>query len=187
MDTPKLDIIKLIEKNPLTRLNQNYQNKLINKIKNNFAETQQQLFVASFYCYLNHNSKNDFIIDLDNVWKWVGFSRKDHAKVLFKKHFTDGIDYKILVPQSQNQYLHGGQNKEQILMTINTFKKFCLKAATSKSDEIHDYYIKLEELIQETINEESQELKLQLENKNEEIKNQKVIERQNILLQRGLF
>ena len=36
----------------------------------------------------------------------------------------------------------GGQNKEQILMNINTFKKLCLKAGTKKADEIHDYYIK---------------------------------------------
>ena len=26
-------------------------------------------------------------------------------------------------------------------MTINTFKKFCLKAGTKKADEIHDYYL----------------------------------------------
>ena len=26
-------------------------------------------------------------------------------------------------------------------MTINTFKKFCLKAGTKKTDEIHDYYL----------------------------------------------
>ena len=32
------------------------------------------------------------------------------------------------------------------------FKSFCLKAGTKKADEIHDYYIKLEELIQEVIN-----------------------------------
>ena len=71
------------------------------------------------------------------------------------------------------------------MMTINTFKKFCLKAATKKADEIHDYYIKLEELLHEIINEESQELKLQLENKDKEyidkLKKQKIIERQNIL------
>jgi hypothetical protein len=75
--------------------------------------------------------------------------------------------------------------EEQIMMTINTFKKFCLKAATKKADEIHDYYIKLEELLHEIINEESQELKLQLENKDKEyidkLKKQKIIERQNIL------
>ena len=60
-----LDIVKLIEKNPITRLSKNYQNNLINKIKSKFSEGQQQLFVASFFCYLNYNSKNEFIIDLD--------------------------------------------------------------------------------------------------------------------------
>ena len=59
--------------------------------------------------------------------------------------------------------LHGGQNKETILLTVNTFKKFCLKAGTSKADEVHDYYIKLEELLNETINDESNELRRQLE------------------------
>ena len=84
MATP-LDIVKLIEKNPITRLSKDYQNNLINKIKSKFSEGQQQLFVASFFCYLNYNSKNEFIIDLDNVWKWIGFSRKDPAKVVIDK------------------------------------------------------------------------------------------------------
>jgi hypothetical protein len=157
------DIIKLIEKNPITRLTKNYENKLIEKIKNQFTESQQQLFVGSFYCYLNYNSKNDFVIDLDNVWKWVGFIRKDPAKRLLIKFCIENIDYRVLHPKVENPL--GGRLNEQILMTINTFKKFCLKAGTKKADEIHDYYINLEELIQETINEESQELKNQLEEK----------------------
>ena len=56
-----LDIVSLIEKNPITRLSNNYQNDFINKIKQNFTEDEQQLFVANFYCYLNYN-KNEFII-----------------------------------------------------------------------------------------------------------------------------
>ena len=40
----------------------------------------------------------------------------------------------------------------------------CLKAGTKKAEDIHEYYIKLEELLQEVLNEESNELKLQLEN-----------------------
>ena len=86
---------------------------------------------------------------MDNIWKWIGFSRKDHAKVALKKNFIENIDYIILLPQprKQNQNEHGGNNKEQILININTFKKFCLKAGTKKADEIHDYYIKLEEII----------------------------------------
>ena len=38
-----------------------------------------------------------------------------------------------------------------------------------KADEIHDYYIKLEELLQEMMNEESVELRLQLENKKNQV------------------
>jgi hypothetical protein len=137
MATP-LDIVKLIEKNPITRLSKNYQNNLINKIKSKFSEGQQQLFVASFFCYLNYNSKNEFIIDLDNVWKWIGFSRKDPAKVVIDKNFVKDVDYKIVFQQPLEN-LKGGRPQEQILMTVNTFKKFCLKAGTKKADDIHEY------------------------------------------------
>ena len=58
----KLNIVQLIEKNPITRLTKSYQNKFIEKIRTNFTETQQQLYVSSFYLYLNH-SKDDYIID----------------------------------------------------------------------------------------------------------------------------
>ena len=156
----ELDIIKLIEKNPITRLSNTYQNKLINKIKNNFNDLQQQLFVTSFYCYFNY-SKNDYIIDLDNIWKWLDFSRKDPAKRLLEKYFILDIDYKIVSHQSVEN-LNSGRPNEQILLTINSFKKFCLKAGTKKANEIHDYYIKLEDLIHETLNEETDELRNQL-------------------------
>jgi len=167
-----LDIVELIENNPITRLNNTYQNKLITKIKNKFTDTEQQLFVSSFYCFLNYNQREDFVIDLDNVWKWIGFSQKIKGKTLLEKHFVVDIDYKILLSRSaqQDTHTHGGHNKETILMNIRTFKLFCLKAGTKKAEQIHEYYIKLEETLQEVIQEESDELKLQLENKDNELK-----------------
>ena len=97
----QINIIQLVEKNPITRLSKEYENSLINKVKNGFSETQQQMFLASFYCYLNYDSKKDFIIDFDNVWKWTGFSRKDPAKRLLEKYFTPEIDFKIIFRQSE--------------------------------------------------------------------------------------
>ena len=44
-----LNIVDLIEKNPIIKLSASYNNKLINKIKEDFTDTQQQLFVSSFY------------------------------------------------------------------------------------------------------------------------------------------
>ena len=45
----ELNIVELIEKNPITKLSNNYNNKLLNKIKEKFNEEQQKLFVSSFY------------------------------------------------------------------------------------------------------------------------------------------
>ena len=170
------NIVELIENNPVTRLSNTYQNKLITKIKTNFTDDEQQMFVASFYCYLNYNSKTDFVIDLDNVWKWLGFSTKQKAKELLEKNYTLNKDYKLSLNQQVKQTTNtkGGHNKESFMMTIKTFKKFCLKACTKKADQIHEYYIKLEETLQEIIQEESDELKLQLEQKDKLLENTKL-------------
>jgi hypothetical protein len=96
--TEQFNIIKLIEKNPITHLSKDYQNELITKIKTHFTNNEQQLFVASFYCFLSY-TKNDFVIDLEDIWKWIGFSRKDPAKRLLEKYFILDIDYKIVFHQ----------------------------------------------------------------------------------------
>jgi hypothetical protein len=41
----ELDIVSLIEENPITKLSGIYHNKLITKIKEKFNDTQQQMFV----------------------------------------------------------------------------------------------------------------------------------------------
>jgi hypothetical protein len=170
------DIVKAIEKSPITRLqNKKYESKLINKIKDIFSDSQQQIFVASFYAFLNYNSKTDFVIDFDDVWKWTGYNRKNDAKRILTKHFIVEVDYQLKKPATEvavagffkpiaDKNLGGaGLNRETIMLSVNTFKKFCLKSNTKKADEIHDYYIKLEELLHETLNEESNELRLQVQ------------------------
>jgi phage anti-repressor protein len=172
----ELNIVDLIENNPITKLNgNNYQSKMVTKIKEKFSGFEQQMFVSSFYCFLNYNSKTDFVIDLDSVWKWMGFSQKDAAKRVLDKNFIVEHDYKVLVHQPVDQKKgRGGHNKEIIMLTVKTFKSICLKAGTKKADEIHEYFIKLEETLQEIIQEESTELKLQLEQKETELQNEKI-------------
>ena len=116
-----LNIINLIENNPIARLSNTYQNKLLTKIKEKFTDSEQQLFVSSFYCYLKYENDNDFIIDLDDIWKWLGFQCKYNSKRLLEKYFTLDKDYKILLSQSAEQSNHtkGGHNKETIMLTIN--------------------------------------------------------------------
>lgn len=157
-------MVDLIENNPITKISNTYQCKLLQKIKDNFTDMEQQMFVASFYGYLNYNSKTEFVIDLDTIWEWLGFTTKYSAKRILEKQFTINIDYKpLLIFKDEQTKGRGGHNIQKIMMTIKTFKSLCLKAGTKKADQIHDYYIKMEEILQETIGEECTELKLQLE------------------------
>lgn len=183
-----VDIVNLIESNPITQLTGKYQSKLVEKVKNNFTNYEQQLFLSSFYCYLKYDSKNDFVIDLDNVWKWLGFQQKYHAKYLLEKQFNINNDYKIFAPEASGakKDTRGGHNKEIIMLNIDTFKKFCLKAGTKKADEIHDYFIKLENIMFEITKEESEELKKQLTQlediKNKETEEKLIKQKEKILL-----
>lgn len=166
---PTLNFVDLIENNPVTKLSHTCNGIMLAKIKNTFSAFEQQLFVSSFYCYLNYNPKTDFVIDLDDVWKWIGFSNKANSKRMLEKNFTIDADYKLLLFSADEQSLgakkdaRGGHNIKKIMLTVKTFKSLCLKAGTTKADEIHDYYMKMEEILQEAVQEESAELKQQLQ------------------------
>ena len=182
----ELNIVELIEKNPIARLSNVYNNKLLTKIKENFTSFEQQVFVSSFYCYLNYDKNTDFVVDLDNVWGWLGFNQKVKSIALLEKHFKLDVDYKksafptgkapsdqessalqfggaLLETEKAKQ--NGGQNKQTIMLTIKCFKSLCLKAQTKKASEIHEYYMKMEEVIHKIVEEETDELRLQLEQK----------------------
>jgi hypothetical protein len=194
-----LNVVNLIEKTTITKLSGSYNNRLLQRIKDHFTESQQQIFVTSFYCYLNYNQTTDFVIDLDDIWEWLGFNQKVKAKSLLERHFMLDTDYKVLLSHAGKQTNdgRGGHNKEVFMLNVKTFKLFCIKAGTKKADEIHEYFIKLEELLHQVIQEESDELKKQLEQKGNQILDienrnkeaytkllqEKAQERQRVLLQ----
>ena len=144
---------------------------LISLIKSNFNKDDMQLFDLNYKIYTtNKNNLNDFIVDFDEVWKWIGYNKKSDAKkVLINiKSLVENKDYKVLRQAPQNL---GGRPSELILLTINCFKKFCLKASTQQSEKIYDYYIKMEDIITKYI-----------ENKNNEIieNNKKLLQLKDI-------
>jgi hypothetical protein len=148
-----MELQKLISDNPLNDF-MNHEN-LIIQLNSEFNSDEQKQFVMHFYLYQKYDKTTDFIIDLDKIWEWLDFAKKCNAKTLLQKNFIQDVHYKILTPQQQEQKTNednrGGHNKEIIMMTINTFKSFCLKARTTKAAEIHEYYIKLEDIIMSSL------------------------------------
>ena len=181
----QLNIVELIETNPITKLSDTYNIKLLTKIKSCFSGQEQQLFVSSFYCYLNYD-KNEFVVDLDHVWIWLGFSQKIRAREVLERHFAIDIDYTNFAPPiggakdtqsfafstekaKLDDEKRGGHNYKKIMLTIKCFKSLCLKAQTKKAGEIHEYYMKLEEVLHEVMEEEAIEFKTQLTQKSLEL------------------
>lgn len=154
----------------------NFDNYLISKL--NTEEEKQFSLHFKLYLDYEYNNINSFPIDFDNVWKWCQFTQKIHAKRLLLKFFKENKDYIIKqeneellrnVPQqffpneNDNRINNGGHNKETIMLSVNTFKEFCMRASTTKAKEIRDYYIKLEQIF-------FLYMKEQLENKDKEVK-----------------
>ena len=156
-----VDIMNLIESNPIARFNQPYHSKIFDKLDAKFSNYDEKIFLSNFYCYLKYNKFNDFVIDLDNIWKYIGFRNKACAKRLLQNSFIIEKDYKILRLNIQE--------KEKIMLNIQSFKKLCVKSFIKKGDEIYDYFSKLEEVFYEILLEEVIELRAELLKKSEEL------------------
>lgn len=172
--------------------------KLVEKLQEHFSNDEQRLYVCNLFLFLNYHPINDFIINLENVWKFIGFSNKANAKRLLKHNFIEEKDYKKLLIRSDEQKNKdnrgGGSVKktvirtddgtfasETIMLNINTFKKLCLKANTDNADKIHDYYIRLEMIYNQLMKEELDEQKQLLLEKdtqliNKDLENKRKVE-----------
>ena len=175
--------------------------KLISKLEEHFTEEEQKLYVSNLFLYLNYHPVDDFVVNLENVWKFIGFSNKANGKRLLKQHFTENKDYKIALLRLEKQ-VHNGCKAvirtddgkfatETIMLNINTFKKLCLKSNTDNADKIHDYYIKLEMVYNELMKEQLEEKQKELEEKNlqliENFNNKSRLDKHKILLDKFSF
>ncbi len=111
---------------------------LLDRLKAELRGDEQQLFLAGFHLYLQHDTRKDFVIDLDDVYPWLGFTRKDNVKRLLAKSLQEDVHYKISLLRSEER-VYGGQNKEKVLMTVHGFKQLCMKADTDKARRVREY------------------------------------------------
>ena len=162
-----INYVALLDNNPIKGISNEYHIKLLDRIKTIFSNDQQKMFIACFYCFLNYDPVKDFVINLDDVWEWMGFSKKYNAKFMLCKSFKEDIDFKIFVKEEKTA--RGGNNKETILLNVMTFKLMCLKAGTKKADEIHEYFVKLEDMVHRIVEEEAEDFKQQLIKKDEDL------------------
>jgi phage anti-repressor protein len=161
-----VDFKKLVNS---TNTNLNFQSKLIDELNNTFTENEQKWYIANLYVYLNYHPTNDFPVNLDDVYKLIGFSHKKNAKRTLTNNFTENEDYKITVFPRE----HGKFNNETIMLNVDTFKNICMITKTEKAKEIRKYYVKLENIFNKLIHEEHKQHQLELQEKDNKLIEQK--------------
>ena len=150
-------------KNSNTTLSLNLQTKMVETLTNEFSEQQSRWYIANLYVYMNYHPTNDYPINLEHVFKMIGFANKGNAMKTIKSNFTKDEDYKIVIFRTEKN-LNGGRPIEDIMLNVDTFKNLCMIAKTEKGKEIRKYYVKLENIYNKLIKEEIEEQKVLQEN-----------------------
>jgi phage anti-repressor protein len=86
-----------------------------------------------------------FSVDFDDAWKWVGYTTKYKAKEKLVSTFEEGIDFSTKGWKTPS----GGRPREQILLTIDCFKMFCMMAGTAKGKEVRLYFLECEKQLKD--------------------------------------
>lgn len=134
---------------------------MIDCLKESFTESEQKWYIANFYVYLHYHPTNDYPINLENVYKMLGFSTKGNSKRVLENNFTVDEDYKeVFITRDKNS--KGGRPEEEIMLNVDTFKNLCMLVKTDKGKEIRKYYVKLENIFNKIANEERLEYEKKL-------------------------
>lgn len=115
----------------------------------------KELFVKHFHLYLIYGTDpTKFVVDLDDVWQWLGFSRYDVAKRVLLKNFVEKEDYEVFHPKVENPL--GGRPKDYIRLNVESFKSLCIMSETVKGKQTRRYYSKIESAFFKIMEKQSQ-------------------------------
>ena len=170
---PKSINFSELVKSSNTTFSLNLQNQLVERLNTNFTEEEQRWYVANLYMYMNYHPTNDYPINLENVFKMIGFANKGNAMKTIQSNFTEGEDYKKLLFRMEKQVKNGkdlggaGLNKEDVMLNVDTFKNLCMLAKTERGKSIRKYYVKIENVYNEIIKQEMDSQKSLLQKEKE--------------------
>jgi hypothetical protein len=91
------------------------------------------------------DSSDEFPIEFDLAWQWLGYSKKENAKAsLLQCDFEIGID--LLINQELGT-LAVPRPKEHITLTVDCFKTWAMMAGTEQGRKVRRYFIDCEKIM----------------------------------------
>lgn len=96
-------------------------------------------------------SEDQFPVDFDQAWQWIGYAKKQNAKDKLAKNFNKGVDWVFthMRVNSAEQGVQGGRPVEQIWLSVDCFKCLAMMAGTAKGKEVRQYFLDCERRLKE--------------------------------------
>ena len=100
-------------------------------------------------------SPDEFPVDFDLAYHWIGYTRKDSAKKKLVRNFEKGFDYCVATDVEFRQVAVKSKIKEiqrkkavkpleKIFLTIDCFKELAMLAGTDQGRNVRKYFIQCE-------------------------------------------
>lgn len=95
------------------------------------------------------DSTDDFPVDFDAAWQWLGYSRKDSAKRILLDNFVENLDFHISVGSDNHAGLSIQERAvtkktEVIKLTLDCLKMLGMMAGTKKGKQVRCYFLECE-------------------------------------------
>jgi phage anti-repressor protein len=138
---------------------------MVKHLNDEFTEDEQKWYIANLYVYMNYHPIEDYPINLENIYKMIGFANKGNAMKTIKSNFILDEDYKIIIFRTEKNKSSEtrGRKEETVMLNIDTFKNLCMIAKTENGKKIRKYYVKLENLYNKLVKYELEEKQKELE------------------------
>lgn len=88
------------------------------------------------------NSVDDYPVDFNEAWQWLGYATKQKAEKKLKQNFEEGIDFLTKGLKSST----GGRPSELIVLTVDCFKSLGMTAGTEQGKQIRKYFLECEKI-----------------------------------------
>lgn len=87
-----------------------------------------------------YSDEEAFVVDFNDAWKWIGYTRKENAKDKLFNNFEEGLDFCTKGCKTSS----AGRPSQSILLTVDCFKQLAMMAGTDTGKQIRRYFLECE-------------------------------------------
>jgi phage anti-repressor protein len=89
-----------------------------------------------------YESPEEFPIDFDDAWRWLGYSTKQKAESKLRNNFEEGLDFLTKGLKTST----GGRPSVFVCITVDCFKSLGMMAGTDQGKVIRKYFLECERI-----------------------------------------